>query len=138
MGAVAPAFSVTTEMLDRIEREIARPTIKGLQSEGRPFVGCLQIELRLTKSGPQVLRFRGTFSDLGSQVALPLLDCDLFELLSSCASGRLEEGHMKVREDKSVVAVVMTSGGFPAAFESGYPISGIERARCVPGTHVFH
>merc|ERR1719421_1823239 len=45
---------------------------------------------------------------------------------------------MKVRPDRSAVAVVLTSGGFPSAFESGHTISGIERAGCVPGTHVFH
>lgn len=138
MGAVAPCTSVSSEMLGQIEQQVVRPTIKGLQSEGRPFVGCLQIELRVTKAGPQVLRFRATFSDLGAQVALPLLDCDLFDLLSGCAAGKLEESLMKVRQDRSVVAVVMTSGGFPGAFQTGHTISGVDRARCVPGTHVFH
>jgi amidophosphoribosyltransferase len=140
MGAVAPSTAVSQQMLERIEQEIVRPTIKGLQSEGRPFVGCLQVELRITEKGPQVLRFRGTFSDLGAQVALPLLDhnCDLFELLSGCAAGRLEEGLLKVRDNRCVVAVVMTSGGFPGTFQAGYPIAGVDRARCVPGTHVFH
>merc|ERR1719454_2744061 len=122
MGAVAPAFSVEAEVFDRIEQNIVRPAIKGLQSDGRPFIGCLQIELRITKGDLHVLRFRNTFSDLGAQVALPLLDCDLFDLLSACAAGRLEEGLMKVRPSRNVVAVVMTSGGFPGAFQAGYPI----------------
>ena len=32
----------------------------------------------------------------------------------------------------------MASGGYPSAYKVGYPITGLDRARCVPGAAVFH
>merc|ERR1719491_1696134 len=31
----------------------------------------------------------------------------------------------------------MASGGYPGNFKKGDPVSGIERALCVPGAHIF-
>ena len=71
---------------------------------------------------------------------MPLLDCDLGDLLTSCALGNLsaQKASLSVLPKTSAVTVVMASGGYPGAYKKGFPISGLERARCVPGVTVFH
>lgn len=138
MGAYAPTPLVKPELLERIEREILRPCIDGLRQEGRPFVGCLYAGLMLTTEGPKVIEFNCRFGDPEAQVVLPLLDCDFYEVLLNCVSGRLSESVVRVLPKTSAVAVVMASGGYPGPYESGHTISGLDRARCVPGITIFH
>jgi len=138
MGAFAPSPLVDKEMLARIEGEVFRPVFEGLRHEDRPFVGCLHAELVLTSAGPKVLGLRSCISEPVAQALIPLLEGDLFEVLAACAGSRLHSGVLSVNKDKSSVAVVMASGGYPGNFQRGHVISGLDRALCVPGAHVFH
>mmetsp|Transcript_56347 Transcript_56347/g.159937 ORF Transcript_56347/g.159937 Transcript_56347/m.159937 type:complete len:1764 (-) Transcript_56347:90-5381(-) len=138
MGAFAPSPLVDVEVMKRIEQEVLRPVLEGLRDEERPFVGCLHAELVLMPSGPKVLALRCRMGDPAAQALLPLLDCDLFEVFSACAGGRLGGVPLLVRPEASCVAVVVASGGYPGTFRRGFAISGLERALCVPGAHIFH
>lgn len=138
MGAFAPSPLVDSLLLQRIEKEVLAPVFKGLREEGRPFVGCLNAEVVLTPDGPKLFALRCCLGDPVAQTALPLLDGDLFDVVAACAGNRLQNKQMKARAHTSVVAVVMASGGYPGQFKSGYTVSGLERALCVPGAHIFH
>merc|ERR1719210_1293831 len=129
---------MSADALANVEAEIIRPVIKGLSIEGRPYVGVLQVELALKSSGLKAVAFRSCINDPIAQAALPLLDGDLFEVFLACAEGALSGKCLRVRPDTSVVAVVMASGGYPGKFKTGFTISGLDRALCVPGVHVFH
>jgi len=138
MGAFVPSPLVCPDMLERIEREVVQPVLEGLRKEGRPFVGCLHTELAIAPTGPKVLRFRCRMGDPVGQAALRLLEGDTYGILAACAAGRLAEAKVAIRENTSVVAVVMASGGYPGSYRRGHPVTGVERALCVPGTTVFH
>jgi len=138
MGAFAPSLLVNADMLARIEKDVIRPVLDGLREDERPFVGCLHTELVIMPSGPKVLAFRCCLGDPAAQAALPLFDGDLFEVLSACARTRLQGSPLHVMPETSVVAVVMASGGYPGTFRRGFAVTGLERALCVPGAHIFH
>lgn len=139
MGAFAPSPAVQPHVLEQIEREVIGPAIDGLRAEGRPFVGCLFAGMMLTKDGPKVIEFNCRFGDPEAQAVLPLLDCDLHEVLASCARGQLPSpSAVKVLPQTSAVTIVVASGGYPGSFKKGYKISGLDRARCVPDVTVFH
>ncbi|CAJ1456957.1 unnamed protein product, partial [Effrenium voratum] len=139
MGAFAPTPVVKEEMLEQIRKEILVPTINGLRAEGKPFIGCLFAGLMITQNGPKVIEFNCRFGDPETQVVLPLIDCDFYHLLSSCAKGELNpDKAFQVSEDSCAVTVVMASGGYPGSYEKGHLISGLERAAIVPGVTVFH
>eukprot|EP00746_Dinoflagellata_sp_MGD_P159156 gnl/MRDRNA2_/MRDRNA2_86637_c1_seq1.p1 gnl/MRDRNA2_/MRDRNA2_86637_c1~~gnl/MRDRNA2_/MRDRNA2_86637_c1_seq1.p1 ORF type:complete len:1759 (+),score=330.12 gnl/MRDRNA2_/MRDRNA2_86637_c1_seq1:114-5390(+) len=138
MGAFAPTPVVTPELLALIEKTILQPTVDGMAAEGRPFIGCLFAGLMVTESGPQVLEFNCRFGDPETQVVIPLLDCDLYETLHACVQGKLGQVQMQQKPEMSAVTVVMASGGYPNSYQTGYSISGIDRASCVPGAIVFH
>eukprot|EP00929_Paragymnodinium_shiwhaense_P066986 TRINITY_DN33680_c0_g1_i1.p1 TRINITY_DN33680_c0_g1~~TRINITY_DN33680_c0_g1_i1.p1 ORF type:complete len:2189 (-),score=547.14 TRINITY_DN33680_c0_g1_i1:559-7125(-) len=140
MGAFAPATIVTPALLDQIKAEVMQPTIDGLRSEGKAFVGCLSLEIIITVDGPKLLEFSCCFGDLDTQVILPLIDFDLADVLKSCAQGHLSVNAVHAPANLSSVAVVMASDGYPGAgkIEVGHEISGLERACCVPGVSIFH
>mmetsp|Transcript_102720 Transcript_102720/g.296944 ORF Transcript_102720/g.296944 Transcript_102720/m.296944 type:complete len:1772 (-) Transcript_102720:74-5389(-) len=142
MGAFAPSSAVDKDVLQRIQAEIVQPIFDRLQKEERPFVGCLHVELVITADGAKLIALRSCMGDPVAQAALPLLDANLFEVLANCAGGRLrEDAALAVRPNLSVVAVVMASAGYPNTPAGSYrrnAITGLERALCVPGAHVFH
>jgi len=135
MGAYAPAPVVTDEIAERVEREILLPTIQGLASEGRRYIGVLYAGLMITDAGPKVIEFNCRFGDPETQVVLPLLDADLADLLDAAAAGRLA-GKRAPMCDGAAVTVVLASGGYPGAYRKGIPIEGFDDVG--PNVMVFH
>ena len=41
-------------------------------------------------------------------------------------------------EENAAVCVVLASGGYPVAYEKGYPVEGLERFENKDGYYVFH
>jgi phosphoribosylamine---glycine ligase len=137
MGAYAPAPIATDELLETAARTVIEPTIRGMEAEGCPFVGCLYAGLILTPVGVKVLEYNCRFGDPEAQVVLPLIDDDLAEILYECAGGELSRQTLPVH-DASAVCVVMASGGYPDAYTTGAEISGLAQIRESDGVVVFH
>jgi phosphoribosylamine---glycine ligase len=137
MGAFAASPLVTPEVERRILSEIVGPTLDGMRKEGHPFRGFLYVGLMLTVNGPKVIEFNVRFGDPEAQVVLPMLDEDLSRLLWAAAAGALPARAARMRPEPHV-GVVVAAGGYPDAYESGKPISGLEEAARVPGAMVFH
>jgi phosphoribosylamine--glycine ligase len=137
MGAFAPSPLMTPDTERRVVDEIVRPVLEGMQREGRPFRGFLYVGLMLTADGPKVIEFNVRFGDPEAQVVLPMLDEDLSGLLEAAAAGALPSRPARFRSEPHV-GVVLASGGYPDAFESGKEITGVDEASNVPGALVFH
>jgi len=137
MGAYSPAPVLSEELRERVLRDIVRPTIDGLAREGRPFQGILYTGLMLTRSGPKVLEYNARFGDPETQVILPRLESDLVEILQALSIGALDR--VRVRWSPKVsVCVVLTAKGYPATYESGRAVLGIDEAESQNGVVVFH
>lgn len=137
MGAYAPAPVVSGDLLKRIEKEIVVPTLNGMRAEGKAYKGCLYVGLMMTKEGPKVVEFNCRLGDPEAQVVLPLIDGDLFDILSACASNSLHTIDLRFHE-ASAVCVVMASRGYPDAYETGKPIEGLDAVLSDDGIVVFH
>jgi len=137
MGVVTPLPYVTNEMLARIDREIVTPTLAGMAAEGRPFVGLLYPGLMLTEDGPKVIEFNVRFGDPETQTYLRLLETDILDIFTACASGTLDTVDIRWSH-MAACNVVLVSGGYPGAYEKGQVITGIEDAEMLPGVIVFH
>ena len=130
MGAYSPTPDVMNETLAaRIREEILAPTLRGLRTDGIDYRGCLYAGLMLTSRGPMVLEFNARFGDPETQVVLPRMRSDLFELLyevatSDCAtSSRSERPSLDVRfSDAACVGVVLASDGYPV---KSMPVSNL-------------
>ena len=122
MGTIAPNPYYTEEIADYCMEKIFLPTIKAMNAEGRTFKGCLYFGLMLTENGPKVIEYNCRFGDPETQVVLPLLESDLFDIMQAVTEGRLSECEVKF-SDKSCACVVAASDGYPTAYEKGFPLS---------------
>ena len=122
MGCVAPNPYYTEEIAQRCMNEIFIPTIKAMNKEGRTFKGCLYFGLMLTAGGPKVIEYNCRFGDPETQVVLPLLESDLFDIMRAVADEKLAEQEI-VFSSESACCVVMASAGYPAAYEKGFEIT---------------
>lgn len=127
MGTIAPNPYYTPEIARRCMEEIFLPTIRAMESEGRPFTGCLYFGLMLTKNGPKVIEYNCRFGDPETQVVLPLLTSDLLTIMLSTTNGTLAETDV-VFADKHACCVVKASAGYPLHYEKGFPLVMTEEA----------
>ena len=137
MGAYAPSPRMTEEVRRRVMQEIVEPVLDGLREEGHPYRGLLYVGLMLTADGPRVVEFNVRFGDPEAQVILPMLDGPLTPLLSAAASGSLAGMSCPVKSDPHV-GIVVASGGYPDAYETGLPIEGLNQAEQIDDVLVFH
>jgi phosphoribosylamine--glycine ligase len=106
-----------------------------MADEGRPFAGVLFPGLIVTSAGPRVIEFNARFGDPEAEVLLPRLETDLLEIMLAVADGTLDKVDVRWNED-AAVTVMMASGGYPGAYETGRPIDGLDDVD--PDVVVFH
>ncbi len=138
MGAYSPAPVLTEELMEKVKRNIIRPTIQGMKKDGCPYTGCLYVGLMITETGPKVIEYNCRFGDPETQVLLPLLENDFVDVALASVDGTL--GKMKIRnKNQSAVCVVIASGGYPDHYETGKQIVGLDAAKLVDDeVMIFH
>ncbi|HEX7260195.1 MAG TPA: phosphoribosylamine--glycine ligase [Luteolibacter sp.] len=134
MGAVASRQLVSPELLAQIEKEIVRPTVDGLRSEGLPYRGFLYFGLMLTPTGPQVIEYNCRFGDPECQAVMPLVSGDLAAFCLAGAQGELRPELIRFSDGWSV-CVILASAGYPETSRNGDVISGLEN---VTAARVYH
>jgi phosphoribosylamine---glycine ligase len=137
MGVYSTDKLLDAGMTDWILHHIARPAVQGMADEDTPFVGVLYCGLMMTARGPQVLEFNARFGDPETQAILMRLDSDLTEAMQACVEGRLSDTELRWTPGASA-CVIASSAGYPGAYKTGLPITGLEAAARVPGVQVFH
>ena len=136
MGSISPAPHINANLFNNIMETIIYPTVEGLKFEGKEFRGVLYAGLMITKTGPFVLEFNVRFGDPEIQAVLMRMQSDLVDLLEGSAEGNLFD--IPVDWDEKVAGcVVLTSKGYPAKYETGKKIDGLERAK-TQGVEIFH
>jgi phosphoribosylamine---glycine ligase len=137
MGAYTTRTIIDDKMRDWLVTHIARPVVAGMKAEGAEYKGVLYCGLMMTARGPMVLEFNCRFGDPETQPILIRLESDLVEAMEASIDGRTSDGDFKWSSD-AAVCVVMASGGYPGAYESGKKIMGLEEASRVEGVRIFH
>jgi phosphoribosylamine---glycine ligase len=137
MGSYAPAPVVTEVILEKVKRDIIRPTLLGMKHEGRPYKGCLYVGLMITETGPKVIEYNCRFGDPETQVVVPLLGNDLVQVFLDSADGTLATTHTEIK-NKTAVCVVIASGGYPDDYEVEKEILGLDSVRTENDVVVFH
>ena len=122
MGTVAPNPYYTESVAKECMEKIFIPTMEAMNKEGRTFKGCLYFGLMLTPKGPRVIEYNCRFGDPETQVVLPLLKSDLFEIMQAVAEERLAEVKVEFKK-KSACCVIMASKGYPEKYEKGFEIT---------------
>ena len=113
-----------------------RPLLHGLLQEGINFRGLLYPGLMITSEGPRVLEFNCRFGDPETQALLPRMKSDLLPLLESTIDGKIAACAIEW-DSRAAVTVVLASAGYPAKYETGKPISGLDDVAKLEDVHDF-
>ncbi|MFO0611043.1 MAG: phosphoribosylamine--glycine ligase [Polyangiaceae bacterium] len=138
MGAICPARDVDAELLERIDREILEPTLRGMKARGTPFRGVLFAGIMITPEGaPILLEHNVRFGDPECEALMELVEGDVAGLLTSAAKGALEVHCATVDADRSAVVVVLAAQGYPERPIMGAPITALDHADAT-GAKIHH
>ncbi|MCF7823852.1 MAG: phosphoribosylamine--glycine ligase [Candidatus Marinimicrobia bacterium] len=134
MGAISPNPLYDNALETYCLNNIIQPTLDGMRTENRPFKGILYCGIMITHDGPKVLEYNVRFGDPETQVILPRLKSDLFDIFNAIIDDRLDEIDISW-DDHACATVVLASAGYPESYQKGYSISGLESIRT---STVFH
>lgn len=131
MGAYSPVAFITEDIRRQALESIMIPTAKALKQEGVPFCGVLYGGLVLTQDGPKVIEFNARFGDPETEVVLPRLKSDFYDLLEAVMDGR---DFPTVWSDQSALGIVVASEGYPGSYKKGVELNIPRRTR----SKVYH
>ncbi len=134
MGAISPVPFAGESFLNKVEELVVKPTIAGLQKDGIDYRGFIFIGLMNDNGNPSVVEYNVRMGDPETEVVLPRIESDLFDLFDGVAHQNLDEKSFSVT-DKTATTVMLVSGGYPEAYQKEKEITGFEN---VEESIVFH
>ena len=154
MGAYSPLPFITDEDMEYSIEKIMKPVAAGLVKEGCPFKGVLYGGLMKTPDGIKVIEFNCRFGDPETEVVLPRLESDIYDIFSSIVDGApMPESDIydifssivdgapmpEIRwSDMATMGFVMASKGYPGHYDKGFEIRGLDALENDPDIRVYH
>ena len=129
MGAYTESFKtgrsglsfITDADYDFAVAHILQPVADAMADAGTPLSGVLYGGLMKTPSGIKVIEFNARFGDPETEVVLPRMESDIYDVFEAVATGSpIPEIRWK---DASVMGIVMASKGYPGSYAKGAAIT---------------
>lgn len=137
MGTFSPSEIYTDELAEKVGVEVLEKTLDGFKKDGLNFRGILFVGLMITKEGEKVLEYNVRFGDPETQSVLFRLKTDLNKIMNAVVEDKLSSIDIEYT-DEEAVCVMLTSGGYPDAYEKGKEIHGLEKGNLDEDVVVFH
>lgn len=123
MGAYTGLPFITEEDKAFALENVLQKVADGMVCEGKPLSGVLYGGLMKTPNGVKVIEFNARFGDPETEVVLPLLDSDIYDIFEAVATGK--PCKQPVWSDDVTMGVVLASRGYPGKYAKGYEITGL-------------
>ncbi|MDB5192738.1 MAG: phosphoribosylamine-glycine ligase [Segetibacter sp.] len=124
MGCVSPVPFADAFFMKKVEKNIIKPTIKGLYSEGLEYKGFVFFGLILVNDEPFVIEYNCRMGDPETEVVIPRLNNDLVALFVAMDKGELEEQRIEI-DERACCTVMAVSGGYPGDYKKDIAIEGL-------------
>ena len=134
MGAVSPVPFADRFFIEKVEREIIIPTIKGLVEEDIDYKGFIFIGLMVENGNPKVIEYNVRMGDPETEVVIPRIKSDLLNLFRGIGNGSFSEVDFNISEEVATT-VMLVSGGYPGSYEKGKEMTGFNE---VEDSVIFH
>ena len=152
MGGFSPHPWLDEELTQKIINEIAMPTVRGFhEATGHEYVGVIYFGLMISEEKePSVLEINVRLGDPETQVILPRLETDFFQLSEALLDRKLDSVPLQWSSDYCL-GICATSGraikphssggggerpGYPGEHYTNMPITGLEKVD--PDVLVYH
>lgn len=123
MGAVSPVPFATASFLEKVEKQIIKPTVDGLKQERIDYRGFIFFGLMNVEGDPYVIEYNARLGDPETEVIMSRIGSDLYDLLEGVAQRDLASRQVIIRPE-TAVTVMIVSGGYPDSYGKGFPVSG--------------
>ncbi|MGB0390276.1 MAG: phosphoribosylamine--glycine ligase [Salibacteraceae bacterium] len=133
MGAISPVPFAHDGFLKKVEEQVVKPTVDGLNKEGFDYKGFIFIGLMNQDGEPQVVEYNVRMGDPETEAVIPRIKSDLMDLFEGVADGTLAEKDFEI-DDRTAATVVMVSGGYPEEYEKNKAVTGLENTDSL----IFH
>lgn len=134
MGSVSPVPFVDDAFMQKIENQIIKPTVYGIQQRKITYKGFIFIGLMNVNGNPYVIEYNVRMGDPETQSIMPRIESDLVELFVHTEKGTLSQANISISK-QCATSIVLVSGGYPENYEKGKEITGIEN---VSDSKIFH
>ncbi len=124
MGAYTCLPFISDEDLAYAMDKIMRPTAAALFKEGCAFSGVLYGGLMKTPNGIKVIEFNARFGDPETEVVLPRMKSDIYQVFCDIADGKEPTIEWY---DFATLGIVLASKGYPGSYDKGFEIKGIDK-----------
>lgn len=118
MGAVSPVPFCTSSFINKVEKRIVEPTLKGLKAEDIDYKGFIFLGLMNQGGDPYVIEYNVRMGDPETEAVMPRIEGDFADILLACAVGKLNAVHYG-KNPKTAVTVMLVSAGYPEAYQKG-------------------
>jgi phosphoribosylamine--glycine ligase len=134
MGAISPVPFADRFYIEKVEREIIKPTIKGLIKDNIRYSGFIFFGLINVKGQPKVIEYNVRMGDPETEVVLPRISSDFLNLLRGINDGTFSERDLEISTEVAAT-VMLVSGGYPSNYEKDKLILGTDK---VDKSIIFH
>lgn len=134
MGAVSPVPFADRVFMEKVVHRIIDPTLKGLSEDGILYRGFIFFGLMNVGGDPYIIEYNARLGDPESEVILPRIKSDLFELIEGVAYRDLSRRKIDI-DSRFVTTVMLVSGGYPGDYSKGFRVNGLER---ITDSIIFH